>query len=412
MKNIRIIFGLLLAVCATSALAQPAPVYNWTGFYIGVHGGYLSGENKVLNFLDTSTVKPDGAFGGVQIGYWAPLSANWLYGFEADLSFSDADGFESVNGITTRFDRFGTARTRIGYANGQWLFFASGGVAWARISSENIPSSLGTLNTKQGFKGWTAGAGVEYALSQRWSVRAEYLYADFGKNSVNLLGDITELEPSFSLVRVGLNYRLGDVPRSAPQMQTRSAFNWTGGYIGVHGGYASGDQSMTFLAGTVLFEPKGGFGGVQGGFNWQFASNLVLGIESDISFGKIEGNFDAGCCVVKIDRFGTARLRAGYAINNALFYGTGGIAWAKTDNQYFFSLITSDRPFIGWTAGAGVEYAFSPMWSIKAEYLRFEFGDNKSDYVGLTPFDERAHYDLFRIGLNYRASVFEILARR
>lgn len=390
-----------------------SPAYQWTGFYVGAHGGLLRGDNDVLHSLGTDAVKADGTTGGLQIGYWAPLSPNWLYGFEADLSFSNADGLENVNGITTSVDRFGTARTRLGYANGSWLIFASGGLAWARASAENIPFSLGTLNTKQSFYGWAAGVGVEYALSQRWSARAEYLYVDLGSNTTNLFGDVTRLEPSFSTFRVGLNYRLGALPNNAPRTaMQRGPFNWTGAYIGVHGGYASGEQSMTYLAGTVPFEPKGGFGGVQGGFNWQFASNLVLGLESDISFGSISGDFDAGCCVVKIDRFGTARLRAGYAFNNLLVYGTGGMAWAKPDNQYFFGAITSDRPFIGWAAGAGVEYAFSPLWSVKAEYLRFEFDDNKSEYVALSPFNERAQYDLFRVGLNYRASLFEIIARR
>lgn len=399
-------------VAAQARDANISPANAWSGFYAGVHGGYLSGENRVLNFIDTSTAKPDGAFGGLQFGYWAPLSANWLYGFEADLSFSDANGVENGNGITTRFRTFGTARTRLGYATGPWLIFASGGLAWTRLSAENIPYSLGTLSTKQGFTGWTAGAGIEYALSQRWSVSAEYLYADFRKSSVNIFSEITELTPSFGLFRLGVNYRLGALPQEMPRGAPRPAFSWTGGYIGLHGGHASGDHSMTYLGGTVPVEPKGGFGGVQGGFNWQFASNLVLGVESDISFGKIDGTYSAGCCAVSIDRFGTGRLRAGYALNNLLVYGTGGVAWARPDNQYFFGLITSNRAFVGLVTGAGVEYAFSPMWSVRAEYLRLAFDDNKSDYAALTPFNEHARYDVVRVGLNYRASLFDLFGPR
>ena len=193
--------------------------------------------------------------------------------------------------------------------------------------------------------------------------------------------------------------------------QRRGVFDWSGAYIGVHGARASGEQSMSYTF-DVPFEPKGFLGGVQGGFNWQFASKVLVGIESDVSFGKIDGDFLAGCCTVKIDSLGTVRLRAGYAFDNFLLYGTGGVAWAKTDNQYFGGFIVSDRPFLGWAAGIGAEYAISSLWSVKGEYLRIKFNANETDYVGLVTLREIAGYDVFRIGLNYRASLFDILARR
>lgn len=135
----------------------------------------------------------------------------------------------------------------------------------------------------------------------------------------------------------------------------------------------------------------------------------MLGVESDIAFGKIDGTFDAGCCTVKIDKLGTLRVRAGYAFDNILVYGTGGLAWATTDNQYFFSILNSDRPFLGWAGGIGVEYALSNLWSVKAEYLRIKFDATRTDYSGVAAFDETGEYDMFRVGLNYRASIFDIL---
>ena len=388
------------------------PAQSWSGFYAGVHGGFLRADQEVV--IDTSPtllVTPDSTFAGLQIGYWAPLSYNWLYGFEADISFASSDT-DAATGARTQFDRFGTARTRVGYANGPWLLFASGGLAWSRISINDITTTFTPINTKQAFVGWSAGLGVEYALSPRWSARAEYLFVDLGSNAESFFGLAVNPDISFSAVRLGLNYRLGHLPDSSPRMaQRRGAFNWSGAYTGVHGAYAAGEQAMEYTF-TVPFETKGGLGGVQGGFNWQFASNIVVGIESDLSFGKIDGTFDAGCCTVKIEKFGTVRLRAGYAFDNVLIYGTGGVAWAKTDNQYFFSFIASDRPFLGWTAGVGIEYALSPLWSVKGEYLRVNFGTTRTEYVGLVTFEEKAEYDMFRIGLNYRASLFDMLARR
>lgn len=405
----------LSVACAfgNGALARDAviaPAYSWSGFYVGAHGGYLRGSDDITN---VANLHPRGGFGGVQIGYWAPISANWLYGFETDISFSSADGTENTFGISTRVERFGTARTRLGYANGPWLVFASGGLAWSRLSATNIPTSFGTMDTRQSFIGWSAGLGLEYALNERWSARAEYIHASFSRNNEDLIGIGAEQDLSFGTVRVGLNYRLGALPQKPLAASPRSTFNWTGGYMGVHGGFATGHQSLTYLGGTVTFDPtEGGFGGVQGGYNWQFASNLVLGIESDISLSNLNGDFLAGCCRVTVERFGTARLRAGYAFSNVLFYGTGGIAWAKFDPSYVGGMFESNRPFVGWTAGLGVEYALSAMWSVKAEYLRFNFEDNGTNHVGVSPFDERARYDVYRIGLNYRATLFDLLASR
>jgi outer membrane immunogenic protein len=388
-----------------------SPSQIWSGFYVGVHGGYLRADQEIaLDSDPTVTGNPGAAFGGLQIGYWAPLSMNWLYGFEADLSFARGD-LDGASGVGTQFERFGTARTRLGYAHGPWLFFASGGFAWARVANDNIPST--PINTKHSFIGWSGAAGIEYALSLRWSARAEYIFAGFDKNFEDLFGLTVRPDVSFGAVRLGLNYRLGGLHDAAPRAAPRGAtFNWSGSYIGLHGGYATGQQAMTYSTFIVPFYPKGKFGGLQGGFNWHFASNVVLGIESDISFGKIEGDYLSGCCVVKIDRFGTVRLRTGYAFNNLLIYGTGGLAWAKTDNNYLNGMGYSDRPLVGAAFGAGVEYALSPLWSVKGEYLRVNFSPNRTEHVASTVYDESGHYNIYRIGLNYRASLFEILAGR
>ncbi len=405
----------LAVVCAFSTAGHARDTLRnsadiWSGFYIGTHGGFLQGKNHVTN---VATVEPEGTFGGLQAGYWAPLGANWLYGFEIDLSLSGADGTDNATGVFSGVDRFGTARTRIGYANGPWLLFASGGLAWARLTSLDITTSAGTMNTKQSFVGWSGGVGVEYALSERWSAKAEYVHASFARNNEDIVGEGSEQKVAFGTVRLGLNYRLGTLPQQTGSVRALTPFNWTGGYVGVHGGFATGEQSMSYQAGTVLFDPSsGGFGGVQGGYNFQFASNVVLGIESDVSFANLNGNFMEGCCRVTVERFGTARLRAGYAFGNVLLYGTGGVAWAKFDPTYRGGQFETNRPFVGWTGGFGVEYAFAPLWTVKVEYLRFAFDDSKTDHPGLTQFDESGKYDVYRIGLNYRAALLENLLRR
>lgn len=390
-----------------NAHAQPSPVFSWNGFYVGAHTAFVDGKHDIDVGVPFN-LRPDGYAGGFQIGYWAHLSPSWVYGFEADISFADVSDTTAFPGLVTSLDRFGTARTRLGYARGPVLIYGTGGFAWGRTAAD----FAGFFNTGQSHIGWTAGAGVELALSSNWSVKLEYVHLDLGRHSEALVGPFAQ-DLTFQTYRLGLNYRLGaPSPASTTQAAPARSFNWSGAYIGIHGGYASGDQSMTYLGGTVPFEPTGGFGGFQSGYNWQLSSNVVLGIESDISLGSIKGSFIGDCCLVKIDQFGTVRLRAGYAFGNVLLYATAGLAWAMPDNSYLFSLITTDRPLVGWTAGLGVEYALSQKWSVKAEYLRFAFDDNKTEYVGLTPFIERAEYDVFRVGLNYRASLFGLLLNR
>ncbi len=393
------------AAIGGSAMAQPSSAFSWDGFYIGAHAAFVDGKHDIDVGVPFN-LRPDGYAGGVQIGYWTHLSPNWVYGFEADISFADVRDTTSFPGLVVNLERFGTARTRLGYAQGPVLVYGTGGFAWGRTSSD----FAGFFTANQSHIGWTAGAGIEVSLSPQWSVKLEYLHVDLRKHGETLVGPFTQ-DLTFQTYRLGLNYRLG-APERMQSAAAPQVYNWSGAYIGIHGGYASGEQSMTYLGGTVPFEPKGGFGGFQSGYNWQFASGIVLGIESDISFASIKGNFIGDCCLVKIDQFGTVRLRGGYSFGNVLLYATGGLAWASTDNNYLFSLLTTDRPLVGWTVGAGVEYALSPKWSVKAEYLRFQFEDNKTEYVGLTPFYERAEYDVFRIGLNYRASLLGLLLDR
>src|SRR6266566_4523160 len=141
---------------------------------------------------------------------------------------------------------------------------------------------------------------------------------------------------------------------------------WTGFYVGAMGGYASQD-------GSDIISQKGGFAGGTVGYNWQMGS-LVLGIEADAAWADINdsiGTIDTAFFGSKIQDMGTVRGRVGYAVNQVLFYGTGGFAWA--DNKVTIGALgtslSDSQVHTGWTAGAGIEYMFAPHWSLKGEYL-------------------------------------------
>jgi outer membrane immunogenic protein len=166
-------------------------------------------------------------------------------------------------------------------------------------------------------------------------------------------------------------------------------FSWTGLYIGVHGGYGWSDSQGLDL--------KGGFGGGQIGYNYQI-NNFVWGIEGDIAGGEISQNEPFGVPFVKVsfDTLASLRGRLGIAYGNALFYGTAGGGWGHFKIS---ALGVSESTWLsGWTAGAGIEYAFLPNLSVKIEYLHYGFGSE--DFLGLPT--GNLDVDTIKAGINYR----------
>jgi outer membrane immunogenic protein len=242
---------------------------------------------------------------------------------------------------------------------------------------------------------------------------------------------------------------------NAADITAPSAYDWTGFYIGVQGGYAwshsNGDVSIPEssdigdtargLADDVLSGEIDGssfVGGATVGANYQ-VNNWLIGVEGDLSVlgideersdsavdGDVDGDYEAtGTDHLDGDVFATMRLRAGWVAGNTLLYVTGGLAY--TDAEVSRTLDWSyedDCPIVGaglqrchsgseefgmgWTVGAGLEHAFNESWSVKAEYLYADFGevDFDTSNLGIDDQDMKHEFDLnvqvIRAGLNYR----------
>ena len=208
--------------------------------------------------------------------------------------------------------------------------------------------------------------------------------------------------------------------------------SWTGFYIGAHGGYGWGEFEDVGNPNADPKDIKGGFGGLQAGYNVQMPSNIVLGIEADISIGgpgkswlghQINGNpFDPYFGSDEVEWFGTLRGRAGYAFGRFMPYVTGGLIWSNNKHGLgcdraiapgglpggcaaSFDVSDSDLAF-GWVAGFGAEYAFRDNWTIKAEYLYADIGTGKVSLVDPNwPNVQRdfdGHMNIIRAGINYK----------
>lgn len=216
--------GLLAAAVASPSFAADlpraaykAPVYSapfsWSGFYIGINGGYGWGKSKwtiVGTGLSTGDYNTTGGLIGGTIGYNLQ-SGSLVWGLEGDLDASWIKGTDTPTcgtpGCETKNSWFGTARGRIGYAWDRFMPFITGGAAFGDIKMTTpVATSQTTTNV-----GWTLGGGVEYAFMGPWSTKIEYLYADLGKGKCDAgaCGGGTSFESPLkvNIVRLGVNYR-------------------------------------------------------------------------------------------------------------------------------------------------------------------------------------------------------------
>src|SRR5271163_4139488 len=184
--------GMVLATCygalaadLPASLPVKAPVssliYDWTGFYVGGHFGYGGGSlGPGTNPLpEQGVVFPHsvtGLIGGYQIGYNRQFANHVVLGVEADATFPSppdqaALGRMPAVPFNTTLDYVGTVRGRIGYALGTWMPYLTGGLAWGHTRAAINDGSGAIIGHYQ--PGWTAGVGVEFAVSGNWSAKVE-----------------------------------------------------------------------------------------------------------------------------------------------------------------------------------------------------------------------------------------------
>jgi outer membrane immunogenic protein len=249
---------------------------------------------------------------------------------------------------------------------------------------------------------------------------------------------------------------------------------WTGFYIGANGGYGWKDPTVSFAPNDLVafaftcggnagstcpppasFNIGGGLGGLQAGYNWQVNQQWLLGFETDFDLSGIRGTGTSDFLMApfaippgtsnfvateNVKWFGTVRGRLGFLpSNNVLIYTTGGLAYGRVDQNVSLNnnggldvgagghsfdcgpmpvgcfVGASSQITVGWTAGAGLEYALGRNFSLKAEYLYVNLDRGKTINVVaqnvFAPGDphssfsaaySRVDFNVLRVGMNYQ----------
>jgi len=186
-------------------------------------------------------------------------------------------------------------------------------------------------------------------------------------------------------------------------------YSWTGFYIGINGGPAWGSTEVSSVLGATSFDVRGSQIGGTLGYNYQMGS-WVWGLETDIDYSNVGQSSSVGVCAiyggceVRNRWMGTARVRLGTAAwDRWLLYVTGGAAYGDV-RLALGNGVSATKTRVGWTVGAGVEYALTRAWSAKFEYLWEDLGKGSVCPVGVCGVDTSVRFNasVIRTGFNYR----------
>jgi outer membrane immunogenic protein len=233
-----------------TGMSVTPPPANWTGFYIGLNAGSLTGRDPSALAATAAPslvnerfhLVPDGYAGGGQVGYnWQ--ASSWLFGLEGDIqgAFSrDNNACVALcttavsAGIKQTLPWYGTARGRLGYMLGSTLFYGTGGFAYGQTKTtitEFAPPLAGVATITRTRGGWTAGAGIESPLQffglfgPNWTAKTEYLYVDLGSNTNTfaLVGTTQTFSTRTQehIFRGGINYHFNAPPPPVSPLITK-----------------------------------------------------------------------------------------------------------------------------------------------------------------------------------------------
>jgi outer membrane immunogenic protein len=209
----------MLAMSSVSQAADPVvdvvEMHDWSGIYAGVNAGYGWGDR---DWDDDAGIFPDetfrydlrGAVAGAQIGYNFQADS-FVFGIEADGAWGDMrDTVSEFGGFITaesEVEWLATIRGRAGFAWDRFMVYGTGGIAFAEVDTDVTTIFIGSDSDAATHTGWVAGIGFEGMITERISLKAEYLHADFGKESFDYYAATNgSADLDLDIVRIGVNW--------------------------------------------------------------------------------------------------------------------------------------------------------------------------------------------------------------
>lgn len=233
------VFGALASVLSLSAAVAadlpsvkaapyipPPPVFTWDGWHIGIIGGYGGGPvssetifyTPAVNGIVNYSVGTSGWLVGYEAGYNWQFSNNIVVGYESEFSYADVSSSNRFGAPQPQLQWFGAEKLRFGYAMGRFLPYITGGLAYGQTRVSGFETFAGAVFPVSGSTwqaGWTVGAGLEYAVWDNVSVKAEYLFTHLkgprGAGASYTFGAAQTFQGrdfETHLARVGVNLRL------------------------------------------------------------------------------------------------------------------------------------------------------------------------------------------------------------
>jgi outer membrane immunogenic protein len=213
-----------VASAADAVVLEPTPEvlpagFVWTGGYVGVEAGYLWGDGtfEVDGTAETADGDIDGWLAGVYAGYNYQFANNLVLGLDADIAWSNADGFGQAltggvpgpadTGILYELNWTGAARMKVGYAMDRFLPYIAGGLAFGGVDATSFTAGVATAAADDTMVGWTIGAGLEYAFTDNMIGRAEYRYTDLGDFDITNGAAVGHVGVQTHDVRLGFAYK-------------------------------------------------------------------------------------------------------------------------------------------------------------------------------------------------------------
>ena len=432
--------GAAIAAAPYAANAIAAPIYNWTGFYVGAHAGggvlFDAGWQLLAAVVDRHG---SGALAGGQIGY------NYQTGML--VVGVEAEGFWS--GIGNTVDQFigntwrSTAHVkntadfdiaaRFGVAFGRALVYGKAGWVWGRFSWDSTDRFNNAANASATLNGLLIGLGLEYGVTANWTAKFEYDYLGFNAENV-LFTTSGPFAPSTNtqnvsaakhIFKLGLNYRFngGAAPDAAaivaapyaPNAVAAATYDWMGCYVGVHAG-----GGVLFDAGwqQLILNDRHGSGALAGGqvgCNYQ-TGMLVVGLEGEGFWSGIGntvdqfiGNTWQSTAHVKNKADFDVAARFGVAFGRALVYGKAGWIWGRFNwdsTDRFNHTENASATLDGLLIGFGLEYGIATNWTAKFEYDYLGFDARNVLFTTSAPStytqNVSAEKHIFKVGFNYR----------